>query len=196
METISKRIRQLIGENELEQAIVELEQYLEDKNQDLLDQLTLQRRNYTAYRKKVTAGYGDEREASAIGDQLMTILRDVEKWEKAGAQPARENLQYLENASKTTKVPSVNQPKYSAKCVFFNDPNQYFVSPQNQIVAVNAFTGVSMIVAAKMPSMYPNVAWVYTFPNGVYYNVDLQGGIWGMNAFGQPFQMGFVENLS
>jgi hypothetical protein len=205
MEAFTKKIRRLIGDNELEEAITELENYLEGKHQELADRVTLQRRSFTAYRKKYTAGYGEEREASAIGDQLMEIVRDIDKWEKSPLKGKEQNPTAQQSTvqpeiqidgellSISSQPPAAAQNLYAARCIFYNDPNQYYVTRDNQIVMVAAMTGATMLVATKMPSYFPNVSWVYTFPNGVHYNIDLQGAIWGMNAFGQPFQMGYVE---
>jgi len=33
------------------------------------------------------------------------------------------------------------------------------------------------------------------FPNGFFYSIDHSGGIWGLNAFGMPMQMGYVQQL-
>ncbi|MCC6459538.1 MAG: hypothetical protein IT260_03640 [Saprospiraceae bacterium] len=52
-----------------------------------------------------------------------------------------------------------------------------------------------MLVALKTPSANPAFAWIYQFPNGAYYSIDHQGAIWGMNAYGMPMQMGYVQYL-
>ena len=60
---------------------------------------------------------------------------------------------------------------------------------------VNPLNNFSTIVANRVASVNPNFAWVYLFPNGFFYNVDHSGAIWGVNAFGMPLQMGYVQYL-
>jgi hypothetical protein len=58
---------------------------------------------------------------------------------------------------------------------------------------VNAITNFSMVVASRVTSVNPNFAWVYMFPNGFFYSIDQAGGIWGVNAFVLPMQLGYVQ---
>ena len=196
METVTKKVRNLIGENEIESAISELEKYLDGQDMELYDALLLQKRRYNAYRKQFTAGYAEEKEIAAITDQLLSIVRkiDAPREEKKTDHHQNRNLQpdhkdQIKNPDPVYK----DTHQYVAKCVFFNDHNQYYLDRENRIYAVHAFNGATILVANKIPSMMPNIMWVYSFPNGMYYNVDMQGNIWGLNAFGQPMQMGMVQ---
>jgi hypothetical protein len=81
---------------------------------------------------------------------------------------------------------------YVSRCVFANDPNAYFVTNTNLIVAINQY-GQVVTVGQKIPPTYPNFAWMYRTPY-VTYGVTFQGYIYGTYPNGQPMQVGYVTN--
>lgn len=196
----TRRIRELIGENEIEQAIRLLIDELENAagSGDLLDSAILQKSRWVEYKKKNISGLGEDKEINGIRAALLNISREIDNRAATG------HATKLSDSSHTpppkppqfdTPQPPQTQPQYIARCFFNNDPNSYFVTPANQIVVVNPLTNFSTIVANRVASVNPNFAWVYLFPNGFFYNVDHSGAIWGVNAFGMPVQMGYVQYM-
>lgn len=77
-----------------------------------------------------------------------------------------------------------------ARCVFFQDPNGYFVTSANTIVGVSS-NGQQAIVGQRMPPAMPAFQWMYATAYRTY-GVDAQGKIWGMLPNGQLIQVGYV----
>jgi hypothetical protein len=187
-----KQIRTLIGENQIEQAIQLLIEYLEPSpDQDLFDQMILQKSRWADYKRKELGGFGDGKDINEIRSSLVNIIREIENRKNKPVQK--------ETPPPHFDPPPVSQPplqkNYIAQCFFNNDPNTYYVLPNNQIVMLNMMTNLSVFVATRMASPLPNFAWIYQFPNGFYYSIDHAAVIWGLNAFGMPMQMGFVQYL-
>jgi hypothetical protein len=190
MATSTKEIREYIGNDQIEQALKALLELLEDRegDHDLHDQSILQKGRWADYKKRDMGGFADDKEANSIRAALLNITRELETRMKQPATPK-------------TDPPPVPLPKppepprnpYVAQCHFNGDMNAYYVLPNNQIMMLNPATNLSVVVASRAPSAYPNIAWVYLFPNGFFYNIDHAGAIWGVNAFGMPMQMGYVE---
>jgi hypothetical protein len=186
-----KQIRTLIGENQIEQAVQLLIEYLEPSpEQDLFDQMILQKSRWADYKRKELGGFGNDKDINEIRSSLVNIIREIENRKNKPVQ-------------KETPLPHLNPPppvsqpplqkNYIAQCFFNNDPNTYYVLPNNQIMMLNMMTNLSVFVATRTASPLPNFAWIYQFPNGFYYSIDHAGVIWGLNAFGMPMQMGFVQ---
>ena len=190
MVTGTKEIRDYIGNDQIEQAIYALLELLEVRydDHDLHDQTILQKGRWADYKKRDIGGFGDDKDVNSIRAALLNITRELETRMKQPAPKKREPIPH-------PAPPILEPPKnpYVAQCHFTGDMNAYYVLPNNQIVMVNPATNLSMVVAGRAPSAYPNFAWVYLFPNGFFYNVDHAGAIWGVNAYGMPMQMGYVE---
>ena len=190
----TRQIRELIGENELDQAIQGLLLLLEQRGSDeLLDQTILQKSRWKEYKRREIGGYSDEKEVNSIRDALLKITRELDRQpEKAAApQPVPPPVQQ----NQPTGHPAEATAHYAARCYFTGDPNAYYVTQAGQILALHPMTHQTVLVAMRTPSMNPAFAWIYQFPNGAYYSIDHQGAIWGMNAYGMPMQMGYVQYL-
>ncbi|MEI6408731.1 MAG: hypothetical protein WCR52_05075 [Bacteroidota bacterium] len=196
MKPDSRRIRELIGDNQIEQAIRLLIEYSEQADQyDLLDQTILQKSRFSDYNKKFLGGFGDDKEINAIRSALLDINREALKRAEQPVHPSvPETPENIPN-----KIPPPLQPpnnpaqEYFAQCFFNGDPNTYFVLKNSQIVVVNQMTRIPIQVAARTAALNPAFSWIYQFPNGMYYSIDHAGVIWGVNAFGMPVQMGYVQ---
>lgn len=195
----TKRIRELIGENEIEQAINLLIDYLEKDagSGDLLDSAILQKSRWVEYKRKNISGLGEDKEINGIRAALLNISREIDNRATQGHPTHLTESGYSPppKPPQFDSPPPAQQPAYIARCFFNADPNSYFVTPTNQIVMLNPLTNFSTVVANRVASMNPNFAWVYLFPNGFFYNVDHAGAIWGVNAFGMPVQMGYVQYM-
>lgn len=198
MKPDSRHIRELIGDNQIEQAIRLLIDYLEQTTEDdLLDQVFLQKSRYTDYNKKYLGGFGDEKEINAIRSSLLEITRESGKRAEQPVQPPVQRTETPKNNPNSVPLPPVapNNPTqdYLAQCYFNGDPNAYYVLKNSQIIVVNPMTAMPIQVATRIASLNPAFSWVYQFPNGMYYSIDHAGVIWGVNAFGMPVQMGYVQ---
>lgn len=185
-----KLIRNLIGENQIEQAIQLLIEHLEPSpEQDLYDQMILQKSRWADYKRKHLSGFGDDKEINAIRSAILDIAREIEN---------RKNKPAVKETSPTSfNPPNISQPplqkNYFAQCIFNGDPNLYYVQHNNQITVLNMMTNLPVFVANRVVSNLPAYAWFYQFPNGFFYSIDHQGAIWGLNPFGFPIQMGYVQ---
>lgn len=183
----TNRIRELIGENDIGQAIQLLLDLIQTgRHRDLLDQTYLQKGKWAEYKRRRLAGVAEEKELNEIRLSLFDIARELDDRPEQAPEPERRR-----------EPPPVepHQPQYVARCVFNGDMNAYFVAPAGQIVVVNPITNFASMVATRVPSTNPAFAWFYMFPNGFYYSIDHAGAIWGVNAFGMPMQMGYVQYL-
>jgi hypothetical protein len=182
----AKTIRNLIGDDRLEEAIEMLIIHLEqdDDRHDLYDQMILLKSRFKDFKKKANAGVEEDKDLNSIRVALLNIIREMDQHPKEQVHQQPRNVP-------APQVPQANP--YIAQCFFNGDLNQYYVTPTNQIVMVNAITNFSMVVASRVTSVNPNFAWVYMFPNGFFYSIDHSGGIWGVNAFGLPMQLGYVQ---
>ncbi|MCA0238954.1 MAG: hypothetical protein LCH81_21455 [Bacteroidetes bacterium] len=195
MSTSTKQIRELIGENEIEQAIRLLLDYLyNSKEYDLTDSAVLQKSRWAEYKRRNVSGLAENREIDEIRDSLLRIVREIDNRAVSSNNDPGNNYE-------PPRKPEYNPPPpppvkaYVAQCIFNGDPNAYYVTPGNQIVVVNPMNNFPVVVATRVASMNPAFAWVYQFPNGFYYSIDHNGAIWGVNAFGMPMQMGYVQYL-
>lgn len=200
------QIRELIGENEVEEAIRILCECLASTDEhELYDQSLLQKSRYHAYHKREINKLADEKELIEIRIAVLNLTRELDKRGKEPKTAVREifNKAPLEEPKPTpiqpTKTPSPPPPNapptitYIGQCFFQNDPMSYYITSNNQIVVIQPLTQAAIPVAARMPSTNPAISWVYLFPNGFFYNIDHSGVIWGVNAFGMPMQMGYVQ---
>ncbi len=89
-------------------------------------------------------------------------------------------------------VPVVPKVFYVSRCVFAMDQTAYFVTNTNDIVVINTF-GQAVIAGKKIPSNYPDFAWMYQAPNAIY-GVSFQGEIFGSLPNGQQIKVGYVTN--
>jgi hypothetical protein len=194
MATSTKQIRELIGDNEIEQAISLLLDYLYSSTEyDLTDSAVLQKSRWAEYKRKIVSGLAKNEEIDEIRDSLLRIVREIDnRAAKAGTEQQKPY-----EASRQPDFPPPPPPvkMYLAQCFFNGDPNTYYVAPNNQIVVVNPMSNFPVVVATRTASMNPAFAWIYQFPNGFYYSIDHNGAIWGVNAFGMPMQMGYVQYL-
>ncbi len=189
MKPDTQLVRELIGENDLEKAIQTLLDYLKAGNhRDLQDQVYLQKGNWSEYKRRRLAGVAEEKDLNTLRLALFDITRELDDRPDQPAEPDR---------PKRPEPPPPPPPpvQYVARCYFNGDMNTYFVTPTHQIVMINPMTNFSVVVASRMPSMNPQFAWLYMFPNGFYYSIDHAGAIWGVNMYGMPMQMGSVQYL-
>lgn len=192
MANSTKHIRELIGENEIEQAIFHLLEHLYNSAEhDLTDSAVLQKSRWAEYKRKNVSGLAKNEDIDGIRDALLKIVREIDN-----------RATKVHTGHQTQHTPPPRQPEvppppkaYLAQCFFNGDPNTYYVAPNNQIVVVNPMSNFPVVVANRTASINPAFAWVYQFPNGFYYSIDHNGAIWGVNAFGMPVQMGYVQYL-
>lgn len=190
MKPDTQRVRELIGENEIEQAILLLLDYLKAANyRDLQDQVYLQKGNWSEYKRRRLAGVAEEKDLNALRLALFDITRELDDRPEQSPDPDKPRR------AEPPPPPPPPAQQYLARCFFNGDMNTYYVAPNNQVVMLNPMTNFSAVVATRVPSMNPGFAWVYMFPNGFYYSIDHAGAIWGVNAFGLPMQMGYVQYL-
>jgi hypothetical protein len=199
MKPDSRRIRELIGENQIEQAIRLLIDYLEQTTEhDLLDQIILQKSRFTDYNKKHLSGFGEDKEINAIRSSLLEINREAANradrpLSSPSAKPVETPVSKFNPIPQPSVLPDTQSKQYFAQCFFTGDPNTYYVLNNGQIVIINQMTSLPIVVATRTASLNPAFSWVYQFPNGMYYSIDHTGVIWGVNAFGMPIQMGYVQ---
>lgn len=122
--------------------------------------------------------------------------RDLASTPDPNKKPDVNPTPQTENSPQPTNPQPTNptQPAifYVSRCVFLNDANAYFVTNTNLIVSTNQY-GQVVTVGQKIPSTYPNFAWMYRTPY-VTYGVTFQGQIFGTYPNGQPMQVGYVTN--
>ncbi len=198
MANSTKDIRDLIGDNEIEQAIRQLLDYLNHSVEtDLMDSAVLQKSRWAEYKRKNVSGLAKNEDIDGIRDALLKIVREIDN--RAANKTTRPQEQYTPpwqpESPPPPPPPPPPQKNYVAQCFFNGDPNTYYVLPNNQIVVVNPMTNYQVMVASRTASLNPAFSWIYQFPNGFYYSIDYNGAIWGVNAFGMPMQMGYVQYL-
>lgn len=194
MANSSKQIRELIGENEIEQAINQLLELLYHSTEhDLSDAAVLQKSRWAEYKRKNVSGLAKNEDIDGIRDALLKIVREMDNRATTG----NTGYQQQQAPPRQPEIPPPPPPQktYVAQCFFNGDPNTYYVAPNNQIVVVNPMSNFPVVVASRTASLNPTFAWIYQFPNGFYYSIDHNGAIWGVNAFGLPVQMGYVQYL-
>lgn len=194
MANSSKHIRELIGENEIEQAINQLLELLYHSTEhDLSDAAVLQKSRWAEYKRKNVSGLAKNEDIDGIRDALLKIVREMDNRATTG----NTGYQQQQAPPRQPEIPPPPPPQktYVAQCFFNGDPNTYYVAPNNQIVVVNPMSNFPVVVASRTASLNPTFAWIYQFPNGFYYSIDHNGAIWGVNAFGLPVQMGHVQYL-
>lgn len=194
MANSSKQIRELIGENEIEQAINQLLELLYHSTEhDLSDAAVLQKSRWAEYKRKNVSGLAKNEDIDGIRDALLKIVREMDNRATTG----NTGYQQQQAPPRQPEIPPPPPPQktYVAQCFFNGDPNTYYVAPNNQIVVVNPMSNFPVVVASRTASLNPTFAWIYQFPNGFYYSIDHNGAIWGVNAFGLPVQMGHVQYL-
>jgi len=194
MANSTKHIRELIGENEIEQAIYHLLEHLYNSAEhDLTDSAVLQKSRWAEYKRKNVSGLAKNEDIDGIRDALLKIVREIDN--RASKVHTGHQQQHTPPRQPEVPPPPPPQKNYVAQCFFNGDPNTYYVTPNNQIVVVNPMSNFPVVVANRTASINPAFAWVYQFPNGFYYSIDHNGAIWGVNAFGMPVQMGYVQYL-
>lgn len=188
----TRQIRELIGENEIEQAVSLLLDHLNAGTEyDLVDSAVLQKSRWAEYKRKNVAGLARNEDIDGIRDALLKIVRELDN--RAAKVATGESSGFTQVNRQPEMPPPPPVQSYVAQCVFSGDPNTYYVAPNNQIVVVNPMSNFPVVVATRTASMNPAFAWIYQFPNGFYYSIDHNGAIWGVNAFGMPMQMGYVQ---
>ncbi len=191
-----KTIRSYIGDNRLEEAIEQLIALLENEDicYDLYDQTLVQKSNWNNYVHKDRLNIAKKEDLDVVIAKLLDILRTYEKRKK---EPPVSPISSIPTQSPTPpqRQPAQQTPRYVARCFFYNDMNAYYVLEDNQVVMFNAVTNQSMIVAMRTMPMLAGYSWSYQFTDGRYYSVDGQGAIWGINFYGLPMQVGYVQYL-
>ena len=191
----TRHIRELIGENEIEQAIDQLLDLLYNGAEyDLTDSAVLQKSRWAEYKRKNVSGLARNEDIDGIRDALLKIVREIDNRAIKG-NTGRQEPYTPPRQPENPPPPPPPQRNYVAQCFFNGDPNTYYVTPNNQIVVVNPMSNFPVTVATRTASLNPAFAWIYQFPNGFYYSIDHNGAIWGVNAFGMPMQMGYVQYL-
>lgn len=188
MSVNTKQIRQLIGENEVEEAFDALLTLLDDNERwrDLHDEAIVLKSVWNDYARKERVGIAQKDDLNRVVAGMLEIVR---AYDKRAAQPASPS-------PVNERAPSVpQQPRRVAQCLMTGDLTEYFVLENDQIIGCNPMTRQSWSVAVRMPSYVPEWAWFIQFPNASYYSVDHQGRIWGLNMYGLPAQLGYVQYL-
>ncbi|MCC6281616.1 MAG: hypothetical protein IT262_13505 [Saprospiraceae bacterium] len=194
MTNSTRHIRELIGENEIEQAIDRLLDLLYNSvEHDLSDSAVLQKSRWAEYKRKNVSGLAKNEDIDGIRDALLKIVRELDN--RSIKTPSEPPQTYTPPRMPDVPPPPPPPKAYVAQCFFNGDPNTYYVTPNNQIVVVNPMSNFPVAVATRTASLNPAFAWIYQFPNGFYYSIDHNGAIWGVNAFGLPMQMGYVQYL-
>lgn len=207
MGKISEKIRAHIGEGEHDAAIEVLVGFLKTTGGDLYNQAILLKGKFKEYEREKRLGLGEKPEVKSqislavldLADQIdqrnlenPPTQQDFEKMRPDPQQVHRQQQQQPQQNFYQPNTPPA-QPQYVAQCFFTGDLMQYFITNQNQILAVNPMTNQSLIVRMKMPSQDYRYAWTYYISaTGAYYLVDHTGLIWGQ-SFGMPAQMGYVK---
>ncbi len=195
-----RNIRTLIGEGDPEAAIDELLEllYASEHHASWRNPATLLKGRWTKYKKASLNQLADDNEYNQICHSVLEILAEVEKTPTTST-PSTSSPQYAPPQPQFAPPPPNYPPpqpqaQYVAKCVFYGDVQQYFLLPNNQIVAIGPMTNNMPVHAANcLAPNAPNIRWVYWRLDGFYYNVDHAGAIWGVNAFMQPQQVGYVQ---
>ena len=194
MTNSTRHIRELIGENEIEQAIDRLLDLLYNSvEHDLSDSAVLQKSRWAEYKRKNVSGLAKNEDIDGIRDALLKIVREMDN--RSIKTPSEPPQTYTPPRMPDVPPPPPPPKAYVAQCFFNGDPNTYYVTPNNQIVVVNPMSNFPVAVATRTASLNPAFAWIYQFPNGFYYSIDHNGAIRGVNAFGLPMQMGYVQYL-
>ncbi len=191
-----KTIRNYIGDNRLEEAIEQLVALLENEHtcHDLYDQTLVQKSNWHDYVYKDRLNIAKKEDLNVVIAKLLDILRTYEK-RKNATPVSSASSPPTQNPTTHQQPPVPNTPRYIARCFFYNDMNAYYVLENNQVVMFNAMTNQSMIVAMRTIPLVAGYAWNYQFPDGRYYSIDGNGAIWGINFYGLPVQLGYVQYL-
>ena len=190
-----------IGEGELSDAIDTLVGFLKNIGGDLYNQSIHLKGEYASYHKNVMMGTGNDQQKKAqISMAVLDLADKIDKQDLESPPSAsdfeqmRPSLQQVRQQQNIPNYPPpAQQPSYQAQCFFNGDMMQYFVTHQDQVIAINPMTNQSFFVALKIPSQDMRYAWTYYFQsNGMYYLVDHAGIIWGQ-SYGMPMQMGYVK---
>lgn len=90
-------------------------------------------------------------------------------------------------------TPPVPQPgnNFVARVVFPADPVAYFVTSDDQIVAINPQTNQRVVVGRRIPPTVPGFVWMYSTQYGSY-GVTADGRVWNRDPAGNVFQVGYV----
>ena len=197
MSVNTKQIRQLIGDNEMEEAFRSLLALLDSEARwhDLYDEAIVLKTSWNEHARKGRIGLAQKEDFNRVVSGLLEIVR---AYDKRAAQtphpdPASQPTPQLLNTQPTPHVP---QPlRRVAQCFMTGDLTEYYVLENEQIIGVNPMTKQSWGVAVRIASYVAEWAWFIQFPNTSYYSVDHQGRIWGLNMYGFPAQLGYVQYL-
>lgn len=116
---------------------------------------------------------------------------EEEELQRPESRPAEETAPQDEPPKNPT-IPAA-QTALVAQCIFYQDPNKYFVTNTNDIVGQSP-NGARFPVGKRAVSTYPQFAWIYQAP-ATAYGVDHTGKIWTRLPSGQMYQIGYVLNL-
>jgi len=127
---------------------------------------------------------------AAIARRRANPPVETAKQNKPSATPSQTpESEFRAAPSDRTPAPP-EQPEYVARCVFYQDPVSYFITSGDDIIGV-APTGQTIQVGKKIPPTVPGFIWMYSTPV-ITYGVDSEGKIWNRDAYGRPFQVGYV----
>jgi effector-associated domain 11 (EAD11)-containing protein len=199
MGKVTDKIRTHIGEGELSEAIETLAGYLQSVGGDYYNQTILLKGKYKDYRREKMMGMADnEQVKSRISMAVLDLASQIDKGEVEQSGDSSnlkirspEPKKRKKKKAKTPAPPS--QPQYTAQCFFTGDMMQYYITGNDQIVAINPLTNQTLMVGVKMPSQDTNYAWTYYVnATGVFYLADHAGILWGQNS-GILAQVGYVK---
>ncbi|MFQ5447442.1 MAG: hypothetical protein ACE5FF_10945 [Saprospiraceae bacterium] len=195
MGEVTDKIRTHIGEGELFEAIEILAGYLKSVGGDYYNQAILLKGKYKDYHREKMMGMADnEQVKSQISMAVLDLATQIDKGEveQPGAKPPKPESKKTKKKKQKTPVPP-QDPQFTAQCFFTGDMMQYYITENDQIVAINPLTNQTLMIGVKMPSQDANYAWTYYVnATGVYYLVDHSGILWGQN-FGMLAQVGYVK---
>lgn len=208
MGQVTDKIRDHIGEGELEEAIDTLVQFLHPIGGEIYDQAVHQRGLFKSFMKDKMLGLSNNSEdKNKISMAVLSLAGQVDKLDLENPKKSHDystqqqselaNFNQYDNhqlaSNQGHKQSNVPGTQYKAQCFFNGDIMQYYITENDQILALNPLTNQSFIVGVKMPSNNFNFAWTYyVTATNIYYMVDHAGHIWGQN-FGVPAQVGYVK---
>lgn len=200
MGLITDKVRAHVGEGELEEAIDLLVHFLKGIGGDMYNQSIHQSGLYKSYLRDRMQGIANNaEEKNKISISILNLAAQIDRQELENPQKAKvphdESMPPAPQPPPYSPPPSTATPPTQARaqCFFNGDMMQYYITQNDQIMAVNPLTNQSLIVGVKMPSQHFNFAWTYYVnATGIYYMVDHAGIIWGQN-FGMPVQVGYVK---
>ena len=199
MSQLTEKIRQLVGDGDLEEALDALDDFLETRNDDeLRDEVILLKSRFKSLERDRNQGVGfspNER------NQIVAAVLDLtKKIDKNAVQKERNSIQKETTPLVAPTQNFGNQPPppngFTARVFIDGDLSEFYLTTQNAIVRLDPISRQSFVVANKFPSNDVRFAWTYFVPSMNFWaSVDFQGVIWTMNFYGQILRIGQVQYL-